>query len=117
MPSEVESPMWTAARQEVRSPDAPAETPGEALPDADGPLAGLLAADGLWPARPPRVLLADERPDAVLLADERPDAVLLADERPDAVLLADERPGAGLPAAGPGGEGRVEPAGREAGPR
>src|SRR5260370_40759623 len=59
MPSEVESPMWTTVRQEVRSPEAPAETPGDAPPDGEGPAAGRPATEDFRPA-----LVAGARPAA-----------------------------------------------------
>src|SRR5258708_26409065 len=61
MPSDVESPMWTTARQEVRNPDAAADVPGLALPGGQRAAAGLLAAACFRPVLA-GALLAGVRP-------------------------------------------------------
>src|SRR5260221_968084 len=61
MPSDVESPMWTTARQEVRNPDAAADVPGLALPGGQRAAAGLLAAACFRPVLA-GALLAEVRP-------------------------------------------------------
>src|SRR5258708_24089194 len=61
MPSDVESPMWTTARQEVRNPDAAADVPGLALPGGQRAAAGLLAAACFRPVLAGG-LLAEGRP-------------------------------------------------------
>src|SRR5260370_5016052 len=126
MPSEVESPIWTTGRQEVRSPDAPGEPPVDAPPDGERPAAGWPAAEGFRPVLAAWARLADVPPDVPLGGDGRVEPAAREAEPPPAGLGAGTAPlrpaqattstpavpGAPARPAGPaGGEGRARPRG------
>src|SRR5260370_8516567 len=92
MPSEVESPIWTTGRQEVRSPDAPGEPPVDAPPDGERPAAGWPAAEGFRPVLAAWARLADVPPDVPLGGDGRVEPAAREAEPPPAGLGAGTAP-------------------------
>src|ERR1700730_8936373 len=92
MPSEVESPMWTTARQEVRSPHAPAETPGDAPPDGGGPAPGWPASEDFRPALATGARLAEVPPGAALGGEGRVEPAAREVEPPPAARGAGTAP-------------------------